>query len=200
MFHPGHWAAAFINSLEREKADLEEAMELFKTLASWVKSLPGGVFGSSAAQKVENLIRKGLSTAGEISPAGETTVRFLSLLIKKNKSRHIDSIIAETEKLLDKKRGVITVCMESAAPMEGELESSMKESLRKLTGAARLNLVEQVNPELIGGYRLRIGDNIIDASIRLQLKKLEIHLNTLQESTPLEGTLQGNEAHGGFNG
>lgn len=36
-----------------------------------------------------------------------------------------------------------------------------------------MELTGQVKEELIGGYRLRIGDEIIDASIRSQLQKME---------------------------
>ena len=193
MFHPGHWAAAFINSLERENAGAEEGIEVLKILASWIKSLPGEVFGTSAAKKAGKLMRDGLSTAGGITPVREITLRFLSLIIRKNKCRYIDSVISEAEKLLDKRRGVVTAFIESAAPMEEEFESSLKKAIQEFTQAARVDLTGKTVPELIGGYRLRIGDNIIDASICSQLKKLEIHLNTLPVNI-----LQGGHAGGGF--
>jgi F-type H+-transporting ATPase subunit delta len=52
-------------------------------------------------------------------------------------------------------------------------ELRITEAIKKRTGALRIKLETQVNPELIGGYRLRIGDEIIDASVRSQLRRLE---------------------------
>ena len=193
MFHPGHWAAAFINSLERE--DAEKGVQILKILAPWLKTLPGEVFGTLAAKKVEKLIRNALSEIGETSPAGETALRFLCLMVKKNKSRYIDSVIITADKIMDKEHGVIAVSLESAMPIGEEFESALKETLKKVSRADRVDLSKKLNPELIGGYRLKIGDSIIDASIRTQLEKLEIHLSTLQESS-----LQGSEAQGGING
>jgi len=56
MFIPGHWASAFINSLETQGAEAKDGIEALGILASWVRSLPGAVFGSSAAEKVEKQV------------------------------------------------------------------------------------------------------------------------------------------------
>ena len=179
MFATGHWAAAFINSLEKEGGEIEDGIEILKVLASWVKSLPGTVSGSAAAKRLEALVRKGMANtnaSGEsefFSPARETTVRFFILMIKKNMIRYIDSVIDETKKLLDKKRGVITISIEHTLPLGDSFTSGIKEVIKKRTGAVRVDLTGRINPELIGGYRLRIGDEIIDASIRSQLRNLE---------------------------
>ena len=170
MFQSRHWAAALVNSLENEGRDVEDGIEIFKALASWAKKLPGEVFGSYAAGKAESLIREAMTGAGSFS--AETAIRFFALAVKKNKTRYLDSIAEEAKKILDKKRGVITASVEYAFPIDGHTESEMKEEIRKRTGAARVDLSAQVNAGLIGGYRLRIGDEIIDASIQSQLRKL----------------------------
>ena len=186
MFHSGHWAAALINSIERDGGDIEDGLEFFKVLASWVKKLPGEVSGSSAAQKLEKLVREGLAKSGVASPAPEAAIRFFVLMAKKNKIRHVDSVLEEAKKLLDKKRGVVAVSIEYAFPIDGSDaglaaaktadESRIKEEIKKRTAAARVDLTERFNADLIGGYRLRIGDEIMDASVRLQLRKLSDHI------------------------
>jgi F-type H+-transporting ATPase subunit delta len=181
MFVPEHWAAAFINSLETQGGEAAEGIDALKILVSWAKSLPGVVSGSSDAEKLETLVRQAAVAAGmaktsafsggDLSPALEAALRFLVLMVKKNKFRHIDPVIDETKKLLDRKNGLVPVTLEYVLP-PGD-SSGIEEAIRKRTGAARVEITERVNPELIGGYRLWIGDEIIDASVRSQLQKLE---------------------------
>ena len=179
MFVPGHWAAAFINSLAAQGGEAAQGLSALEALASWVKTLPGAVFGSSAADRLEKLLRESVEKTGKPAalinsgPALEIALRFLVLMVRKNVIRHIDSVIDEVKKTLDRKNGIVQVTAEYAFPPEGNFESRLKETIRKRTGAARVDITGQVNTELIGGYRLRIGDEIIDASIRCQLRKLE---------------------------
>ena len=41
-----------------------------------------------------------------------------------------------------------------------------------------MELVEKVNPELIGGFILRVGDNQVDNSVSRQLAELKKNFNT----------------------
>ena len=177
MFHPGKWAAAYINSLEAEGASYEDGIDILGILASWVKSLPagmpGGIFGRTAAEKAEEMIREGITEINVSTAACEITIRFLVLMIKKNTVRYIDEVIGETRKLYNKKTGVLSVSAEYALPPDEDLESRIKEAVKKQSGALEVEYSGRVNPDLIGGYRLRIGDELIDASIRLQLQKLK---------------------------
>ena len=172
MFHCGRWAAAFVNSLEKEDGDTDEGLEFLKVLASWVKELPGDVFGSYAAEMARTLAYDAISKAGAVSVARETAIRFIELVIKKNRVRYIDDIVKMIKSILDKKHGVIEVFAEYAFPADADTEARIIEELKKQTGAVRIDLTGRIEPSLIGGYRLRIGDEIIDASVRLQLRKL----------------------------
>ena len=185
MFISGYWAKAFINSVEEAGGDVEDGLDAIKALALWVRSLPGEISGRAAAIKLEKFIRGGIAA---FSPAQEIALRFIILAIRKNVLRYIDPITGEIKKLLDKKQGLVTVTLESAAEFNSTGstpdsssdssidESRIKSALEKTAGIGRVNLIKRVNPELIGGYRLRIGDKIIDASIRSQLQKLEMCL------------------------
>ena len=177
MFHSGHWAAAYLNSLEREGADFEDSIAMLGILSSWARSLPGEVFGCSAAKKIETLIRRGIGEK-KLSTGEEIAVRFVTLMVKKNKLRYIDPVINEIKRSLDKKNRVLTISAEYALPPAGDFESRIKEAVKKQTGAHEVRYSGRPRPELIGGYRLRIGDTVIDASILSRLSKLEDQLIT----------------------
>ena len=176
MFTGKTWAAAFINSLEKDEEEIQEGVNVFTALASWAASLPNVVFGRAAAEKLEPLIRRGISATGTLSHAQETAIRFFLLLVRKNAIHHIDSVIGEIKKNLDKQHGIIAVSAEYAFKPEKEFETRVIEAIKSRTGATRVELTGQVNPELIGGYRLRVGDEIIDASVRCQLRIMEASL------------------------
>ena len=188
MFAGRAWAEALTNTLEREGCKIEEGIEALEIFAPRVSSLRGIAFGSSAAEKLEALLREGLKKAGVSSPAYETALRFIVLMVRKNKFRHIDSVLAEAKKILDVKNRIVRAVVEyAAAPGEDAAgaksakfmdESRIKELIKKRSGAVGVEMVVRNNQELLGGYRLRIGDEVIDASVRSQLKKLGNSLAT----------------------
>ena len=95
-----------------------------------------------------------------------------------NSLRNFDSVVQKIEGLLDKEHGVLRAFVEYALPagMEKDFESKLKETIKKRTGASSVELTGKLNPDLIGGYKLRIGDKVIDASIKSQLEKMETWL------------------------
>ena len=189
MFNRKSWAAAFVNSVEKSGGDIEDAFSALTAMASFVES--GAVSqrhvssGEITARKLEPALRKAFLSTGAIDAAGkegsagglpivqETVLRFLLLMVKKNTIFHIDSVIYEIRNIIDKKRGFIKITAEYAFPPDKEFESILCEIIKKRTGASFAELAGQVNAELIGGYRLRIGDEIIDASILGQLRNME---------------------------
>ena len=171
------WAIAFINSLEREGVNIEEGFESFKALSASIKSLPGAVYGRNNAEMLERLFREGMKN--EALPVSfelsiELSIRFIVLMVRKNMFRHRNLVIAEVQKFLDKKNGVIKASLEYAGGGEKSFdELRITEAIKKRTGAAKLNLESKQNPALIGGYRVIIGDEVIDASVRSQLENIK---------------------------
>jgi len=176
MFASKQWAAAFVNSLESEGGEIEDGINTLKALVDFAASLPGLVFGRAAASMLEPLVRDAIAKAKQ---GQETAVRFFLLMVKKNAIRHADLIIGEIRKILDKRNGVIEVFAEYAFEPEKDLLSEINATIKKLTGTASVELTGKINKELIGGYRLRIGDEIIDASVRRQLHEMEACLTAV---------------------
>ena len=183
MYTPGTWARAFINSLEGEGLSVKEGIGALKALSAQAKALPGLFYGMAASEKLEKFIRKAAAdnaSAGlELAaPSFELVVRFLVLTVRKNMFRHINLIIKEIEKLTNKKSGIQEAFVEYAFPLveKNQAESRIIEAIKKRSGAADVVLKSEYKPGLIGGYRIRIGDEIIDASVLFQLEKLKTAL------------------------
>lgn len=174
MFDSVRWAEAFINTMGK---DAEEALVIFGILHDWIKKLPGAVFGTASARQLETLIAKGAMETGlSGSRPLEGASRFIILLVRRNQIAHAREIISETEKILDSINKTMPVVLESAVTPSAQLESQITETVKKRFGANHVRLEKKLRPELIGGYRLRIGDELVDASIITQLKNMEAAL------------------------
>ena len=70
--------------------------------------------------------------------------------------------------------------MTSATPLTAVSRLEIRRLVTQQTGHADVQLTEKVDPELIGGFVLRVGDNQIDDSVRTSLRKLR---TSLQENS-----------------
>jgi F-type H+-transporting ATPase subunit delta len=66
----------------------------------------------------------------------------------------------------------------SAFPLSEEQSTKISDQLRNSTGAKEIKMVTNVDKTLLGGFQVQIGSNIIDCSIKGQLKELAAKLET----------------------
>ena len=184
--------------------DPAEAITVLEVLAEKVKTIPGMVFGSSVAEQIEKLIHRAVSestgaaqsgatgavqpgtpqpgTAGMINasiPEIEPGIGLIVLLVQKNYFRHIDAVINEIKKIELEKKGIVRVSIEYAlqSPEAWSIvEKRINGAVKKKTGARSVEITANANPELIGGFRLRMGDELIDSSVRSRLRQLQARL------------------------
>ena len=64
------------------------------------------------------------------------------------------------------------VSVTSAFPLSEEQEKTLVEVLRKIVNAYEIKLVTDVDKSLLGGFQIKFGSYIIDASLKAQLRQL----------------------------
>jgi F-type H+-transporting ATPase subunit delta len=105
-----------------------------------------------------------------------TIFNFLNLVIEKRRAEYIGAIYAEYRDMADESHNVLKAEFVSARKVSDEDVSELEKSLSAATGKnVRINVI--IDPSLIGGVKVRIGDRVIDASV---LKKLERLKSSLQ--------------------
>jgi hypothetical protein len=185
MFHGDRWAGAFINTLG-ENADA--GLACLKALVPPIKTIHCALFGLGAALQLERLLRDaaGIASRADGGPPAdkpmEYAIRFISLLVEKNRFRYIDPLLRKIEKKLDDAKGILDVSAESAFPMDSGFEESLRREIKERTGAAGIIMHAKVVPALLGGYRLRIGEFSIDASLKGQLEKMADYLTAVSST------------------
>lgn len=97
------------------------------------------------------------------------------LLAKRGRLSAAPNVAAEYKQLVDRERGVVVATVASAVPLEAAELEAIGSRVREMTGA-QAEIVTAVDPELIGGVTVRIGDRLIDASVRGRLERLRDHI------------------------
>ena len=96
---------------------------------------------------------------------------FLDLLLRKKRMSEFPVVVSEFEALVEKSQGLKRAQVVSATPLEKAELDRLHRALEKLT-AGRIRLESEIDPELLGGALVRIGDRVIDRSARTLLRAM----------------------------
>lgn len=91
---------------------------------------------------------------------------FYNLLVRNNDLKLLNKIIEKIEEIDKEERGVVEVKISSVKKLDAEIIEKLRGLIKKA------EIKEEVDPSLIGGLKVQIGDLLIDGSIRAKLNKL----------------------------
>ena len=98
-------------------------------------------------------------------------LRFLQILVRKRRQMLIPTISSEYDKLLDIHEGRVHANVTVARETSAEDESRIAEQLSRVVGKTVVPHLN-VNPAIIGGVVVKIGDTVMDGSVRRRLARL----------------------------
>jgi len=98
----------------------------------------------------------------------KTMQSFLSLLFEKGRFGFLESVNDFYQKLADDLKGIARASLVSATELGDDTVDKIRAALSQRTGKDIILDVQQ-NPELIGGIVTKIGDLVLDGSIKTQL-------------------------------
>jgi F-type H+-transporting ATPase subunit delta len=113
--------------------------------------------------------QQGLEAA--FSGADELISNFLALLIEGRRMPVLPAIRERFEELWEQEHRLIPVEVTSAIELDEKTVSEIGKRIGDQTGR-EVKLTSKVDPEIIGGIVLRVGNSILDASIRNRLEPL----------------------------
>jgi F-type H+-transporting ATPase subunit delta len=102
-------------------------------------------------------------------------VNLVGALVARRRVSLVPAIAGEYGRLLDHQRGVAVAVVTSPVPLGVEETEAIAARVATLTGAT-ISLRTAVDPALIGGVTVRIGDRLIDASVRGRLERLRARI------------------------
>jgi F-type H+-transporting ATPase subunit delta len=118
----------------------------------------------SSDEKVEGLGKV-------VEGADETVTNFLALLVEKHRMPAVFRIRQRFEALWQEENKVLPVQITSAVELDESTVNNIGDRIGERTGR-KIELSSSVDPDILGGLVLQVGNNVLDASIKSRLENL----------------------------
>ena len=107
------------------------------------------------------------------------TQNIIQLVIKQGRESQLQNIAQEYINKVDQINGVQKITLTSATQLSSENISNILSSTNLVNHDSKFDVQSIINPDVLGGYILRVGDQQVDASVKAKLNKLkkEFQLN-----------------------
>ncbi len=107
--------------------------------------------------------------ADKVSPH---TLGLLSFVVEQGRARHLPQIVDELSALAAEARESVVAEVRSAVPLDDEQQKRLAQALSEAT-KKRVEVKVIVDPSVIGGIVAKVGDTVIDGTIRRRLEQLK---------------------------
>lgn len=105
---------------------------------------------------------------------------FLCVLVDKDRQGHIPEILDYFADRVKEYRRIGVVHITSALPLQADQKKKIEKKVLETSGYASLEPHYSVDKELIGGLVIRIGDRVVDSSVKSKLDRLTRELRAVQ--------------------
>ena len=104
------------------------------------------------------------------------TLNFLKLVVDRGRIAFLEPICSRFQDLLRDMNQISLAEVTSAVPLTDDQQETLRRKVIDMTSARGVELAIKVDPDLIGGVIIKVGSQIVDASIRGQLRRLTSNL------------------------
>jgi len=161
-------ALILIGKEDGQAEKYREELDEFVVLLDKEKSLENAICNPLYTAKNRRNVLRAILEKTQFSRVMET---FLLLLFDKGRIKFLRDIRDNYNKLADELKGILRANLMSATKLSSETFEQIKNALSKMTGKQILLEAEE-NPDLIGGVVAKIGDLVLDGSIKTQLQNM----------------------------
>lgn len=151
------------NTLLAEMAAVADTAEM-RALVLDPNITPDAIYGVFAG-----VLKSGLDAEAQ---------NFLRLMVENDRVAALPEVASQFAALKNRKEGSADAEIASAFPLTDAQVSELIAGLRKKFGGVELKAHVKVEPELIGGVRVTVGDEVFDTSVRAQLERMRTALTS----------------------
>ncbi len=150
--------------LEKVFADIQWLQAVCRSNRDFVNLLRSPVIKADTKRKIVEAV-----TANQL---GELTNAFVKLLIIKGRESNLPEIVTAFIAAYKEHKHIQTVKLTTAAPLDEKTRQSLIDQVKKAGNFQQVEVEEKVNPDLIGGFVLQVGDQLVDASVAYDLRNI----------------------------
>lgn len=144
---------------------LNSMAELYASMPEVQDALTNPVYPVEARAKVMEHLVKSMG-------ATPVMTNFFNLLVQKKRADILPELAEVFQSLVDADKGLVRGTVVSATALTADLSGKVKATLEKITGK-QVVLTTAVDPSIIGGMVAKVGDLVLDGSIKSQLAGLQ---------------------------
>lgn len=106
-------------------------------------------------------------------------MNFLMLLVDKRRIVFLPAIIGQYLSLLRKLNQTVLAEVTSTKELTSRQTDSIIDKVKSMTQARNVEVKTTIDPDIIGGVIIKVGSQVVDASIRGQLRRLSLSLGSI---------------------
>jgi F-type H+-transporting ATPase subunit delta len=153
------------NQLEEVHNDILFLQQVCRQSREFVGLLRSPVIHAEKKLAIVNAITEGKLTV--------LTAAFNRLLILKGREMFLPEILQAFIEQYKKHKNIFTVRLTTAEPASEQVKNAIVSKVQEQIKMKQIDLETAVNPELIGGFTLDLGNTLVDASIAYDLNKIK---------------------------
>jgi F-type H+-transporting ATPase subunit delta len=154
--------------LDATRSDMKLIKQVCETNRDFVLLLNSPTIKPDKKQEIFNSVFSGKITALSLS--------FINLLSKKRREFYIPSIAKQFDEQYKVKNNIITAVVTSSIDLDSDSKKRILDIIKESGSNTNVELIERINPSIVGGFILSIGDKQIDQSVKRKLSDLKKNL------------------------
>lgn len=159
-----------LQNLDQVRAELNFILDCFKAEPQLYTILKSPLITASEKKGIiDNIFKDRVKTE---------VLNFIRIIIDKGREQYIEAIIKEYGALADVYMNKVDAVAITAVPLENNDLVRLQANLSKSSGK-NIQLQNQVDPSIIGGILVKIGDKVIDGTVRSRLANMQEQLSQI---------------------
>lgn len=162
--------AADNNAVDRVGSEVADLLEVLASSEELIGFLSSPLMSPDSKKGVLRQIAEG--------NVSDFLLSFLLLLVDRGRVAFLQPILQQYQALLRERNQTVLADVTSAVELSEDQQNAIRDRVKTMTGANSVELSVQIDPSLIGGLVIKVGSQVIDASLRGQLRRIGIQLAT----------------------
>ena len=168
------YAEAFLQVVDANGSADAVVQEARTLLALWHESPE--LREAMASPVLEVSAKKAALTKLFEGQVSHSLLNLLKLLADRQRIGYLDAVLERVLDLYREQNDIALATVTSAAALSDEQKQSLTEKVKAVAGTDKVEIDTQIDPSLIGGFVLKVGSRVIDASLSGQVRRLGLAL------------------------
>ncbi|MBO7608755.1 MAG: ATP synthase F1 subunit delta [Muribaculaceae bacterium] len=171
---PKRYAKA-LYKLAKENGDTQEIYELLKTMSRGLKGLDD-VKRVMLNPKIPNEDKGKVMMQVIGAQPGSSLDKFILLVIKNNRTELLRKIALSYVNIYREEHNIAKLEITTATQLPQEKIDNIVAVVKQHLGDLTYEIEHKIDPELIGGFTVKVGDTLLNASVKNELNQLRLKL------------------------